>query len=104
LLNFHTTPSGGSSFGGWSGCDSINASGDCLLILAAAYAAANQTGITLIEAQALTFDGDLLLNKALLLRGGFGAAFSAATTGVTTVRGKITIGAGSLAADRLTIR
>ncbi len=126
---FRATPSTGSLFGSWSGCNSINTSGDCLLTLTDtsivtasfdliravrigtgyyqsiidAYAAAGQTGITTIEAQALTFDGDLLLNKAILLRGGFDAVYSSIPAGVTTVRGKVTVGTGSFIADRVAI-
>ena len=59
-----------------------------------------------IEAQATTFIGDLLLNRgvAIRLKGGCDAGYGAVPSGMTTVQGSVTIGTGSLVVDRLDIR
>jgi len=130
-FTLNATRGSSSLFGGWSGaCSSCGSSPACLVIFDAdksctanftqqalariggttypnifdAYAAA-ATG-ALIEAQAVTFVGDLVLNRGIevKLKGGYDAAYSLNPMGMTTVEGQVIIGTGRLTADRLTIR
>ena len=70
--------------------------------LSAAYLAATPAG-TVIKTRAYTFIGDLVVDKSLMIKGGFNPSYSA-QIGATTINGKLTIGKGSLVADRLNIR
>ena len=60
----------------------------------------------LIEVQGITFVGDLLLNRgiAVTLKGGYTAGFPTPATGLTTLKGKLTIVNGSLNVDRLVVQ
>jgi bacillolysin len=69
-----------------------------------AYNSAGSSGV--IKAQAVTLVENLLLNvagRSITFKGGYDAGF-AIQTGYTTVLGKLTLGQGSLIADRLVIR
>jgi YVTN family beta-propeller protein len=64
------------------------------------------SGAVIIQAMATSFSGDLNLNRAdiaLTLEGGYDVTY-ATRTGNTVMIGKLTIGAGNLVADRLTIQ
>jgi hypothetical protein len=69
-----------------------------------AYDAAGPSAV--IKAQAVVLVENLLLNvagRSITFKGGYDAGF-AIQTGYTTVQGKLTLGQGSLIADRLVIR
>lgn len=70
-----------------------------------AYKAAIAPGSYTIRAQAVPFIEDLLLNRnvALILTGGYDAAFST-QGGETSIQGTVTIGNGSLTVEHLAIR
>ena len=73
-------------------------------LLQAAYTGAG-SGAT-IKAQAVTFIENLLLNVAgrtVTIRGGYEPTFTT-QSGVTTIKGMLTIGKGGLVADRLVVR
>ncbi|HBA72485.1 MAG TPA: hypothetical protein DCZ63_09975 [Geobacter sp.] len=71
--------------------------------IASAYAAINNSGI--IEAQAITFIENLILNNgsAVTMKGGYDPAFNA-RTGYTVIDGTLTVGSGSLVVDQLVIQ
>jgi len=121
------------SFGGWSGCDSITAVGDCLACnltlssdravgatfnlldyvrlvgggsygtIKTAHDAAGAAGGTLWGRAVLLSEGALRIDWPVILRGGYAPDFSTQTD-FTTLQGTLTIGDGSLAVDRLIIR
>jgi len=122
----------GSTFAGWSGsCASAGTgTGDCTVsmtavrsatatfglipkarvngtpfgTIASAYATINNSGI--IEAQAITFIENLILNNGstVTMKGGYDPAFSSVRTGYTVLDGTLTIGSGSLVVDQLVIQ
>ena len=58
------------------------------------------------QAKTATFTEDLLLNvagRSVTIKGGYGSNF-ASQTGMTTIKGKLTIGKGGVVADRLVIK
>ena len=119
-----------STFVGWSGDCSSFGTGNCSISMSAdhnatatfdlipkarvnsspfgnissAYATINISGI--IDAQALTFNENLLLNRgsAVTLHGGYDPAYSSVRSGYTVLNGTLTIRSGSLAVDRLIIK
>ena len=70
-----------------------------------AYGTTTDNSAVTILGQAVTFNGDLQLNKniAVIFRGGYDPSF-VTTTGRSVVHGKITISKGSLRVSNLTIR
>jgi hypothetical protein len=130
-FTLNATASGNSAFGGWSGaCSgcgtslacpvSFNVAKNCtatfteilparigVAYYSTIYAAyAKATSGALIETQAVTFIGDLLLNRGInvKVKGGYDGDYKVNPIGMTVVQGKLIIGTGSLVADRLTIR
>ena len=72
--------------------------------LQTAYGAAGNSAT--LKAQEVTFIENLLLNvvgRTVTIKGGFEPTFTT-QTGVTTIKGMLTIGGGGLVADRITIR
>jgi hypothetical protein len=70
--------------------------------LALAYGAASTTG-TIIKSRAYSFTGNFVVDKGVTIQGGYNPAFNG-QTGFSTIAGKLTIGKGSLVADRVVIR
>lgn len=121
------------SFGGWSGCDSTTAVGDCLACnltlssdravgatfnlldyvrlvgggsygtIRTAHDAAGAAGGTLWGRAVILSEGALRIDWPVILRGGYDIGFSTQTD-FTTLQGTLTIGDGSLVADRLIIQ
>lgn len=131
-LTLTASPSN-SVFSGWSGqCTNITASGGCRVTMEVdrsvtatfvtylparigtsyyadifeAYSKAPATGSSLIETQTAIFIGELLMNRGISVKvkGGYDAGYSPNPSGMTTVKGKVTIKSGTLQVDRLTIR
>jgi hypothetical protein len=67
---------------------------------------ANTAGGAVIESQAATNVGNLILTQGtdISVVGGYDAVYSNERTGMTTVQGTVIVGTGSLVVDRLTIR
>lgn len=130
-VTIYATPSSTSLFTGWSG--DCSGTGDCSLTmsgdktvtatfdqfppvkagtatmgyyadLATAYAAAPDASLFTIQAQAVEFIGDLLLNRnvAVDFSGGYDSIFST-VSGASTISGTLTIGDGSLTVNGLDI-
>ncbi|WP_235620048.1 C10 family peptidase [Trichlorobacter lovleyi] len=72
--------------------------------LADAYAAASTTDTTLVYLLEDTLSLSTVINKKLNLQGGYKADFSRTTSGVTTLQGVLTIGTGSVTADRIVVK
>ena len=119
---------GSSSLATWSGCDSVDADFCSVTLtsdrtvsasfdlkppvrigavyygsLADAYLHAGSGAI--MEAQAVTFLGDLLMNRGITVRvrGGFSSEYST-QPGYTLLQGKLIIGSGMVTVERLTVK
>ena len=116
-------------FTGWSG-DCTNSSGSCSVTMTAdrsvtaaftmaakikigstgyssfadAYAAASATDTTLVYLLEDTLPLSTLINKKLNLQGGYYADFTRTPSGYTVLQGTLTIGSGSIIADRIVVK
>ncbi len=69
-----------------------------------AYAAASATDTTLVYLLEDTLSLSTVINKKLNLQGGYKADFSRTTSGLTALQGTLTIGTGSVTADRIVVK
>jgi hypothetical protein len=74
------------------------------LSLADAYTAAAATGTTTIMTLDALLTETLTVNKQLVIKGGYNATYTGRTGNPTVLKGTMTIGMGSLVADRVVIR